>query len=42
MTVCAASHEDVAKLIESIVGFVDDMMNLCGLCLSEKEYLMKD
>lgn len=41
MTVCTASYEDVEKLIETVVGFVDEMMNLCVLCLSEKEYLMK-
>ena len=40
MTVCNASYEDVANLIKTIEGFVDEMINLCGLSLSEKEYLL--
>lgn len=39
MTVCCASYGDVTNLIEIIKGFVDEMMNSCGLSLSEKEYL---
>lgn len=31
MTVCDASREDVVKLIDTIVCFVEDLKNLCGV-----------
>ncbi len=39
MTVCDASHDDVASLVEVIILFVDEMKDACGLSLEERECL---
>lgn len=39
MTVCEASHDDVASLIETIILFVEEMKDVCGLSPGERECL---
>lgn len=39
MTVCDASHDDVASLVEAIILFVEEMKYVCGLSPGERECL---
>ena len=41
MTVCNASYDDVESLIMTIVRFVEDMTDECGLSLEEREIILE-